>query len=162
MVPFERPAARRPRGAWILSAAAIVLLVVVGGLVVANRSGNDSVSPEVAMQRMADEAAGQPGARTGQLTDAENSMAVKVIVDPQGHAFLMADVLPALDDQHTYQLWAAEGDQMVSLGLLGSSPSMSMVGVDPAVTTLALTVEPMGGSTGPTSAPMAQGTLSQA
>ena len=162
VVPFERPAARRPRGAWILSAAAVVLLVVVGGLVVANRSNDDGVSPEVAMREMALEAANQPGSRTGELTDAENTMAVQVVVDTQGHAFLMADVLPALDDQHTYQLWAAEGDQMVSLGLLGSAPSMSVVGVDPAVTTLALTVEPMGGSTGPTSAPMAQGTLSQA
>jgi anti-sigma-K factor RskA len=162
VVPFERPAARRPRGAWILSAAAIVLLVIVGGLVVANRSGDDGVSPEVAMERLANEAAGQPGARTGQLTDAENTMAVNVVVDPQGHAFLMSGVLPTLDDEHTYQLWAAEGDQMVSLGLLGSSPTMSVVGVDPAVTSLALTVEPVGGSTGPTSAPMAQGTLSQA
>jgi anti-sigma-K factor RskA len=162
VVPFERPAARRPRGAWILSAAAVVLLVIVGGLVVANRSGDDGVSPEVAMERLANEAASQPGARTGQLTDPESTMAVKVVVDTQGHAFLMADVLPALDDEHTYQLWAAEGDQMVSLGLLGSSPTMSVVGVDPSVTTLALTVEPIGGSTGPTSAPMAQGTLSQA
>lgn len=162
VVPFERPAARRPRGAWILSAAAVVLLVVVGGLVVANRSNDDGVSPEVAMREIALEAANQPGSRTGQLTDAGNTMAVQVVVDTQGHAFLMADVLPALDDEHTYQLWAAEGDQMVSLGLLGSAPTMSVVGVDQAVTTLALTVEPVGGSTGPTSAPMAQGTLSQA
>lgn len=161
VVPLERRAARRSRGAWILSAAAVVLLVVVGGLVVANRSNGDGVSAEVAMREMALEAANQPGARTGQLSDAGNTMAVQVVVDPQGHAFLMADVLPALDDEHTYQLWAAEGDQMVSLGLLGSAPSMSVVGVDPAVTTLALTVEPLGGSTGPTSAPMAQGTLSQ-
>lgn len=162
VVPFERPAARRPRGAWILSAAAIVLLVVVGGLVVANRSGDGNVSPEVAIERLANEAASQPGARTGQLTDPGNTMSVQVVVDDQGRAFLTTGVLPALDDEHTYQLWAAEGDEMVSLGLLGSSPSLSMVGVDPAVTTLALTVEPIGGSTGPTSAPMAQGTLSQA
>src|SRR5690606_8988181 len=120
------------------------------------------VSAEVAMREMALEAANQPGARTGQLTDPDETMAVQVIVDPQGHAFLMADVLPALDDEHTYQLWAAEGDQMISLGLLGSAPTMSVVGVDQAVTTLALTIEPVGGSTGPTSAPMAQGTLSQA
>jgi anti-sigma-K factor RskA len=162
VVPFERPAARRPRGAWILSAAAVVVLVIVGGLVVANRSGGDDVPAEVAMREMALEAANQPGARTGQLTDADNTMAVQVIVDPQGHAFLMADVLPALEEGQTYQLWAAEGEQMVSLGLLGSAPTMSVVGVDQAVTTLALTIEPVGGSTGPTSAPMAQGTLSQA
>jgi anti-sigma factor RsiW len=162
VVPFERRGARRPRGAWILSAAAVLVLVVVGGLFVANRSGDDDVSPEVAMERLAREAATLPGSRTGELTDPDRTMAVPVVVDPQGHAFLMAGVLPTLDAEHTYQLWAAEGDTMISLGLLGHDPTMAVVGVDPAVTVLALTVEPVGGSPGPTSDPMAQGTLSQA
>jgi anti-sigma-K factor RskA len=48
---------------------------------------------------------------------------------------------------------------MVSLGLLGNAPAMSVVGVDPNVHELAITVEPIGGSPGPTAAPMATGTL---
>ena len=36
---------------------------------------------------------------------------------------------------------------------------MSVVGVDPSVHELAITVEPLGGSPGPTAAPMASGTL---
>jgi anti-sigma-K factor RskA len=159
---FERHAeARRSRTPWILSAAAVVVLFVVGAVVVGNRSGDgDGVTDSVAaMEQMAAQAATMPGARTGELTDPENSMAVQVVVDPDGHAFVMSGVLPPLDSAHTYQLWSAEGGTMVSLGLLGSSPAMSVVGVDPSVHELAITVEPIGGSPGPTAAPMASGSL---
>jgi anti-sigma-K factor RskA len=157
---FERhAAARRSRTPWILSAAAVVVLFVVGAMVVGNRSDDGVTDSVAAMERMAAEAATMPGARTGELTDAGSTMAVQVVVDPDGHAFVMSGVLPPLDAGHTYQLWSAEGGTMVSLGLLGSTPSMSVVGVDPSVHELAITVEPIGGSPGPTVAPMASGTL---
>ena len=157
---FERHAeARRSRTPWILSAAAVVVLFVVGAVVVGNRGGDGVTDSVAAMEQMAAQAASMPGARTGELTDPENTMAVQVVVDPDGHAFVMSGVLPPLDSSHTYQLWSAEGGTMVSLGLLGSSPAMSVVGVDPGVHELAITVEPIGGSPGPTAAPMASGTL---
>ena len=118
---FERHAeARRSRAPWILSAAAVVVLFVVGAVVVGNRSDDGVTDSVAAMEQMAAEAASMPGARTGALTDAGNTMAVQVVVDPDGHAFVMSGVLPPLDSDHTYQLWSAEGGTMVSLGLLGS------------------------------------------
>jgi hypothetical protein len=48
---------------------------------------------------------------------------------------------------------------MISLGMLGSNPEMSMVPIDPSVTELALTREPVAGSVAPTSNPMATGSL---
>ena len=111
------------------------------------------------MEELAAQAAAQPGARTGELTDPDATMAVKVVVDPAGHAFVMSDALPALASGETYQLWAVDGGTPVSLGLLGSDPIMSVVGVDGRVTTLAITREPAGGSADPTTAPMASGTL---
>jgi anti-sigma-K factor RskA len=160
VVSFERRAeARRSRTPWILSAAAVVVLFVVGAVVVGNRSDGGASDSVAAMEQMAAQAASMPGARTGELTDAGNTMAVQVVVDPDGHAFVMSGVLPPLDSGHTYQLWSAEGGTMVSIGLLGSTPTMSVVGVDPSVHELAITVEPIGGSPGPTVAPMASGTL---
>jgi anti-sigma-K factor RskA len=150
---------RRSRMPWILSAAAVVVLFVVGAVVVGNRSGDGTTDSVAAMQKMAAEAATQPGARTGALTDADNTMAVDVVVDPAGHAFVMSGVLPALDAEHTYQLWSVDGGTPVSLGLLGSAPAMSVVGVDSHVHALAITMEPVGGSAGPTTKPMASGTL---
>jgi anti-sigma-K factor RskA len=154
-----RAGLRRPRAPWILSAAAVVILFVVGAVVVTTRHDDGVTDSAAAMQKMAAEAASMPGSRTGALTDAENTMAVQVIVDPDGHAFVMSGVLPALDSAHTYQLWSVDGGTPVSLGLLGSDPTMSVVGVDSQVHTLAITMEPMGGSAGPTTTPMASGTL---
>lgn len=151
--------ARRTRAPWVLSAAAVVVLFVVGAVAVGNRSDDGATDSVAAMEQMAVQAASMPGARTGALTDPENTMAVKVVVDPDGHAFVMSGVLPPLDSAHTYQLWSAEGGTMVSIGLLGPAPAMSVVGVDRNVHELAITVEPIGGSPGPTVAPMATGTL---
>ena len=154
--------ARRSRAPWILSAAAVVVLFVIGAFVVGNRSTGGPTDSVAAMEQLAREAAAQPGARTGELTDAGDTMAVPVVVDPQGHAFVMSAVLPALPEGQTYQLWSVDGGTPVSLGLLGSDPVMSVVGVDSAVSALAITTEPAGGSAGPTTTPMASGTLSQA
>jgi anti-sigma-K factor RskA len=144
---------------WILSAAAVVVLFVVGAVVVGNRSDDGVTDSVAAMEQMAAQAASMPGARTGALTDADNTMAVQVVVDPDGHAFVMSGVLPALDPDHTYQLWSVDGGTPVSIGLLGSDPAMSVVGVDSHVHALAITMEPVGGSAGPTTKPMASGTL---
>ena len=153
---------RRSRAAWILSAAAVVVLFVIGAFVVGSRSNSGPTDSVAAMEQLARDAATLPGARTGELTDAGNTMAVPVVVDPQGHAFVMSAVLPALPDGQTYQLWSVDGGTPVSLGLLGSDPVMSVVGVDSSVSALAITTEPAGGSAGPTTTPMASGTLSQA
>jgi hypothetical protein len=48
---------------------------------------------------------------------------------------------------------------MVSLGMLGPDPTMSVVSIDSGVTDLALTREPIGGSVAPSGAPMAAGHL---
>jgi len=158
----RRRESRRSRVPWILSAAAVVVLFVVGAVVVGNRSDGGPTDSVAAMQQMAADAASMPGARTGALTDAGNTMAVQVVVDPAGHAFVMSGVLPALDPDHTYQLWSVDGGTPVSLGLLGSAPVMSVVGVDSNVHSLAITMEPVGGSAGPTTQAMASGTLQTA
>jgi anti-sigma-K factor RskA len=158
----ERASARRTRAPWILSAAAVVALFVVGALVVGSRDDDGVQDPIAAMEQLAADAATLPGARTGQLTDAGNTMAVQVVVDPEGHAFVMSGVLPALPADQTYQLWAVDGGTPVSLGLLGHDPTMSVVGVDGRVENLAITIESAGGSAAPTQTPMASGTLQQA
>ena len=53
--------------------------------------------------------------------------------------------MATLDEASTYQLWAVVGDEIVSVGLLGSDPDAVPLRIegDPAV--LALTVEVAGG-----------------
>ena len=143
-----------------LAAAAVLAVFVIGGAIFVG-VGKDADAPTTiaAMTAMANDAASKPGSRTGFLTDPDQTMKVQVVADAQGHGYLMTDPLPALPENETYQLWAANDGTMISLGMLGSNPEMSMVPIDPSVTELALTREPVSGSVAPTSAPMATGSL---
>jgi hypothetical protein len=159
---------RSTRGGWsrlLLAAAAVAVVFVVGaGLLVQSRgtsvrNGEFAGDPAAEMTALAQQVATQPGSRTAVLTDPGQSMAVDVIVDGSGHAFLMTAALPSLTAGETYQLWSAQGDTMVSLGMLGPDPKMAVVSIDTGVTDLALTREPVGGSVAPSAAPMATGHL---
>lgn len=143
-----------------LAAAAVLAVFVIGGAILAGVRQDGNVPNTIAaMTAMANDAASKPGSRTGFLTDPDQTMKVQVVADAQGHGFLMTDPLPALPEDETYQLWAANNGTMISLGMLGSNPEMSMVPIDPSVTELALTREPVSGSVAPTSSPMATGSL---
>ncbi|MFM8863300.1 MAG: anti-sigma factor domain-containing protein [Acidimicrobiia bacterium] len=151
---------RRPERRVLLSAAAIVAVVAIAGATVFGLARSDAPTDSIAaMTAMANDAARQPGSRTGVLTDPDNTMSVKVVVDAEGHGFVMTDPLPELPADETYQLWSATDGEMVSLGMLGSNPRMSLVSIDAAVTELAITREPARGSVAPTSGPMATGRL---
>lgn len=144
----------------VLAAAAVLAVFVIGGAIfVSARQDNNVPDTIAAMTAMANDAASKPGSRTGVLSDPQQTMSVKVVVDAQGHGFLMTDPLPALPQDETYQLWAADDGTMISLGMLGSNPQMSLVSIDASVTELALTREPMSGSVSPTHNPMATGSL---
>jgi anti-sigma-K factor RskA len=65
-----------------------------------------------------------------------------------------------LSSKDTYQLWAVVHGEPISLGLMGPSPydvAFTLAGV-PNPTTLAITVEPAGGSVAPTAPLAATGT----
>ena len=171
-VPQTTGPAARPGGLgrtrWVrpmLAAAAVVMVFVLGaGVVIGTRSSDDrggefASDPVGSMTAIAQQTATQPGSRTGVLTDPGHSMSIDVVVDSAGHGFLMTAALPSLPPDETYQLWSAHGDTMVSLGMLGPDPTMAVVSVDAAVTDLALTREPIGGSVAPSGAPMATGHL---
>ncbi len=145
---------------FLLSAAAVLAVVVIAGATVFGLSRSEGPTDSIAaMTAMANDAARQAGSRTGVLTDPERTMEVKVIVDPEGHGFVMTAPLPALPAGETYQLWSATDGEMVSLGMLGADPRMSLVSIDASVTELAITREPARGSVAPTSGPMATGRL---
>ena len=82
-----------------------------------------------------------------------------VLVD--GHGYIVSSRLPALTADRTYQLWAIEGNEPISLGLLGGAPrqaAFTMAGsTRPAH--LSITAEPSGGSVFPTGPIVASGTV---
>jgi anti-sigma factor RsiW len=85
---------------------------------------------------------------------------VAQVVALDGHGYLLASDLVTLPGDRTYQLWGLISGQPVSLGLLGGRPgtvAFSFGSAHPSK--IMITVEPSGGVTTPTQAPLAQGVL---
>lgn len=135
------PRDRRPRWqrtglALVAAAAAVAVLAVAASSFVRVRDLEDDRSMETA----ALEAIASPDARVADLVGEDGTVLVRAAVLPDGTSYLFADNLPDLDDR-IYQLWGAAGDQVVSLGPMGSAPSILPFHADAAMTTFMITVE---------------------
>jgi anti-sigma-K factor RskA len=139
----------------VIAAAAVVL--VVAGLALRPKE-SDSTMTAARVEQQAAQAAALPGASTGTLTSGDGNVDVKVVLDPNGHMYAVPQKLPALDEDHSYQLWALDSGTPTSLGVLRGAASMELPpGEHP--TKLALSKEPRAGSPQPTTTPLAAGQL---
>jgi anti-sigma-K factor RskA len=94
--------------------------------------------------------------RTGKLTDGASGTVV--VSRSQGKAAFIASGLPDTPGGKVYQLWYADGGKMRAAGLLAphdGSDAVLMSGPVGAASGMGITVEPAGGSSQPTSAPLA-------
>jgi anti-sigma factor RsiW len=158
-------ARRRPARvlAGLAAAAAVVVVALMGAVLVNQRSEIDRLNGEVA--------AGSDSSVVDLLLDPESQVVslegddgaaeARAVVGADGDSVLLAAGLPDLGDGMTYQLWGLpEGrESMVSLGVLGADPGLSEFHMEGGITTLAITQEPGGGSTQPSSDPLVTGTL---
>jgi hypothetical protein len=144
----------RSRGTVLTAAAAAALVVIAAlGVQVArldNRVGHlQAASQSQGLVQAAQSALNQPQARLVILTAAHSTgpAVAEIVILPSGIAFLVDSHLPKLPGDETYQLWGRQGDQVISLGLLGSDPDDVAFRVDPSATLLgfAITAEQAGG-----------------
>jgi anti-sigma-K factor RskA len=91
----------------------------------------------------------------------ENDAGAVVYELEDGIIVLDAAGLKPLDAAHTYQLWSIASGQPSSLGLIGTAPdgeALAVVRVNiKDIDSLAVTVEPAGGSIAPTTDPVLEG-----
>jgi hypothetical protein len=146
---------RSSRRRWTLGiAAALVLVIAVGfGVYEARRnSDQDARLAQVergmrggSMERAAQDAAMEPGARVARLTSSSGTVMAKVVTTVDGHGYLVVQNLPELDEGQTYQLWALMPDgmqpTMVSVGVLGRNPTASAFTTDTKAMGYGLTME---------------------
>ncbi len=169
--PFRSPAPNggsSPRRRTMLTtigaiavAAAAVAIVLGIGLVRADNKVSNLQSAQAAPSAAAAAALNTPGHRVVTLDAGTHGQQAQVVVLPSGQGYLVSSSLPALDKGRTYQLWAIEGNQPISLGLLGGSPShaaFTMAG-STRPSHLSITAEPAGGSVFPTGPIVATGTV---
>jgi anti-sigma-K factor RskA len=99
----------------------------------------------------------EPGASVITLTGEGEARAVVHVLE-DGIITVEAAGLQSLSDDQTYQVWAITDDGPSSLGLLGTAPDGEALGAMRSdlggVESLAVTIEPAGGSAQPTSAPV--------
>ena len=116
-----------------LLAVAAVLLALVGTAFVVQRTSNGDVASVSAgvVRQLSDPSTGD--------------LSVTVVTTDDGLSVVTTAQLPALDPAETYQLWSVVGDEVVSVGLLGSNPSDVEFRIEGDPTVLALTVEVAGG-----------------
>jgi anti-sigma factor RsiW len=164
--PMRLDVRRRRRRDWVpilLSAAAIVAILLLGWQVLDLRRENDRIQQEVAAAdatraavNEANLALLEPNSDVVRLTGTGDQRAVAVLTD-NGTGYLLAVDLPALDSG-LYELWGA--DSAGALTALGSMQQSGVAKFDASgdVAKLLITVEPSFVEQ-PTTAPIMQGTV---
>ncbi len=155
-----RPESSRPvprastAKAWMTGAVAAALVVIaVLGIQVGRLNHHvdqlQGTSQGRGLAQSAQSALADPQARRVTLTAAHSTgpAIAEIVILPSGIAYVVNKGLPPLDQDKTYQLWGKVGDQVVSLGLLGSHPTTVPFRVDPsaAIAVFAVTAEHAGG-----------------
>jgi anti-sigma-K factor RskA len=156
VVPVRRP--WRERAAILAAAAAVLVAVGVSGWAINERS--DARDEAAASQRLMDELTSVLNAGDAQtVTSSTKGGAVAMVVrsDRRGVALLLASDLPALPDGKTYQAWTIDHDKPTSAGTFesqGDQTALELPTAAVSTSTVAITVEPAGGSDQPTTDPI--------
>lgn len=130
----------RSAAAWVGASAAAALVAVLAVVVFTPERTERSALSAAVEQARADR-----DSKIAQLASSDGTVVGEVIVDQDGHGYLVADGLPALGSDRTYQLWGVIGEQVISLGVLGPTPEIELFSVDGPVTQLVVTNEVAGG-----------------
>jgi anti-sigma factor RsiW len=134
----------------LLGAAAAAVTAVVFGVHTA--AGDRQLDTAQQEQASLNTVLTAPDAST--LKGVGESGATLVVSRGQGKAVLLASGFPALDQDHTYQAWFLGADGARSAGLMRvESPHQlhpMLVEIPPGTDRIGITVEPAGGSRGPT------------
>lgn len=135
----DHPVRRRSATSFWLggAAAAAVILVVAVAWFGFSSTGDDPL--DVAYESTLDAADSQAADLLAEGSDA----AASGVVDADGHGYLDARELPALEPGLTYQLWGvvSETGDVISLGILGPSPEVEIFSAVTSLDALAITIE---------------------
>jgi hypothetical protein len=127
VVPIAAARSHRGRRVWVASAAAaaVAVIALLGAEVVRqdDRIGTlQSALSDEGLVRAANVALDDPDAVTAELSSTDGALHATAVLLPDGTGYLLAEDMPGLDRDRTYQLWGQTTAGLVSLGLLGAAP----------------------------------------
>jgi anti-sigma-K factor RskA len=143
-----------PRTAWALAAAAVVVVIALGGLTLSLQAQLRESNATADVLRRTIAAAAQPGAIVARLKGSSEAPGVSgIAVVAQGGGGLILEGLPAAPADHYYEAWYIAGGVPRSAGIVDRGSDGSGVLGDLATTgpieEMAVTLEPRGGGPGP-------------
>ena len=124
----------------LAAVTAVAAALTLGVVALTNRSSGGS-----AIERAAASARDDRDSKVVALTTDDGAMGGEVIVDADGHGYLLGTGLPEVGSDRTYQLWGVVNDEVISLGVFGNHPETEPFTVAGDLTKLVLTVEERGG-----------------
>ena len=145
------PPRRSPliRAVGAFAAAAAIAVVVLGVMVTRQGDRLDEMTLALEGNRLEQAAADamtSPGSEVVILASPAGSpIEARIAIGPDGVGYLVADSLPALPSDRSYQLGAIVEGNVLSAGLLGSDPGISPFVVTGELQGLAITEEVAGG-----------------
>jgi hypothetical protein len=164
VVPInERRSVSRRVGAVAAAVAAGVIAFLGAQVVHLNHEVDKISTPEradTALLSAATHALADPRAQRVSMRSQGGGASAEAALLPDGTGFLVADDLPALPGDRTYQLWALANGQKISAGVLGARPRVVAFRYAPAgLSGFAVTDEQSGGVVATQNAPVVLGTL---
>jgi anti-sigma-K factor RskA len=152
---------------WTMAVAAVLVVAVVGVWAIGLQNRVNQAEHQAAELSQAIAVFSQPGSSVAILRDASDPNASGfAAVSPAGSVYVVMSGLPDAPEGKAYQAWYIADGQPVSAGLMPADENglIVMSGPPPAAgtTTVAITVEPAGGSAQPTSDPIVAGDLQPA
>jgi hypothetical protein len=164
VVPIrERRSVSLRVGAAVAAVAAGVIALLGAEVVHLNDQVDHLAAPErpdTALLSAATHALADPQTQRVSMRSTDGVLSAEVALTSDGTGFLVADRLPALPDDRTYQLWALANGQKISAGVLGARPQVIAFRYAPSgLSGFAVTDEQAGGVVSTQNAPVALGTL---
>ncbi|MFF7450796.1 MULTISPECIES: anti-sigma factor domain-containing protein [unclassified Streptomyces] len=151
------PRARRPLFVPFATATAAAALVVASLFAVQANDARDQLNAERAQAREIAHVLAAPDARASTGKDAKGRSIGVVASASEGSAVVTLSGYDDIPGDRVNQLWLMRpGAQPRSLGLFAADTPLVATGLDPSGTSLAVTVEPDGGSAQPTTQPVVQ------
>ncbi len=127
---------------WSLMAAALLAVVAVGATtVLATRS----TTRDIRSTATAAIAASDSLHVTLSSPEGVTGIHPEVVIAADGTGFVIADSLPHLSDDRTYQLWVIVEDRVVSAALLGNEPGVIEFRAEGEISGIAISNEVAGG-----------------
>ncbi|MEU9733192.1 anti-sigma factor [Streptomyces sp. NPDC048002] len=155
--PPPRARIRRPLFAPFATVTAAAALVVASLFAVEANRTQDTLDAERAQAREIAHVLAAPDARASTGRDAEGRSIGVIASASEGSAVVTLGGYDDLPADRVHQLWLMRpGAQPRSLGLFDDDTPLVAAGLDKSATSLAVTVEPDGGSAQPTTQPVVQ------